>query len=487
MNIITRDIIPENFKFHTPDAVYGKSQIVDMIRFWKIILWEKYGARPGKSIGIYMGDTGLTYTSLVFAVAELGLTAIVLDSAVAEETLHKTKAAMFSPIDIGVYAAINYGTISLNYKMIQTYCKQVMLEKEYHTYKIVDDNLYSEIADKFFCDEETVFIMASTSGTTSDSKPVPYTHRQSYLLSKRNTRSFNHHKDERALHLKTMHHASSALIFFFPTIMTIENHYTLPTPNLGIDVGANDLVQCVVNNKINRILIAHQLALDQLFDALSKIDYVFDYYFEIVITGVLLTNTHLEKAKKHNLTIMNLFGSNDSAMPGFVNKIDSSVSTITPGYVGIKFDDYYGMQCTEFGVELTCPEQWAGVRILNDILEQRGDQFFYIRRDSVVAMDSYEFNIGELDSCLTAYLNNSNISIIVDKENNTLYLVLWDTEQRIILGELADFLCRSEFKQCKFSKVAYLSKRMFTVDTKVSMDQLRGYLQNIDCAADDIS
>ena len=474
MNIITRNIIPENFKFHTLDAVYTKSQLVDMIRFWKIILWEKYGARPGQSIGIYMGDTGLSYTSLVFAVAELGLTAIVLDSAVAEETLHKTKAAMFSPIDIGVYAAINYGTISLNYKMMQTYCKQVMLEKEYHSYTITDDNLYAEIVDKFFCNEETVFIMASTSGTTSDSNPVPYTHRQSYLLSKRNTQSFGHRADERALHLKTMHHASSALIFFFPTFMTIENHYTIPTPSLDIDA-ALVLIECITKNKINRILIAHQLALDQLFAVLD--DYVFDYYFEIIITGVLLTNAHLEKAKKHNLTILNLFGSNDSAMPGFVNKIDSTVDFIAPGYVGVKFDDYYDMKCTDVGVEITCPEQWDGIRILNDILEQRGDQFFYIRRDSVVAMADYEFNIGELDSFLKTCLTNTNISIIVDRENNTLYLVLWDTDQRITLSELSNFLHGSDFDRCKFSKVAHLSKKMFTIDTKVSMDQLRGYLQ----------
>lgn len=479
-NILTREFINPDIKVYSGDQVFDKDRLVDMIRFWKAMLWEEYGARPGQKIGISMLEVDPYHISLIFAAGELGLGFVILDHPIGEFAMDKTKAAIFAPIDIGVECAI-LGADHLNRIMTRKFCRHNISVSEFDSYVIKKGETYSEVADKIFCNEQDALLWVSTSGTTSSSKPVMYTHKYVTTLAIRNATLFGLKPDSNIVHTRNMHHVSSLLVHFLPSLYASKNHWAKYT-NYSDPVHVKEYVELLVDKHINFSLISNQYGLKSIFRVFDELDVRFDHPIEFNLSGFHVTKEMLDAARKYNLAIVSTFGSVDTACPLFVKRItpESPDSDIAPGLVGEYYDDgYYNISVSADNVvTIECPTCWDGPRVINDLIEQRGNLFYHIHRDNVIEMDNYSFNLTKLTEYVKDALGFDDLSVVVDKDHDCLYLVLWDTDLNVDLPLFNVNISNSEFYYCSFKKIVNLKKETFTLDTKVNVDQLRGYLQH---------
>ena len=453
-----------------------------MIKFWKVMLWEKYQARPGQKIGISMLEVDPYHISLIFAAGELGLGFVILDHPIGEWAMDKTKAALFAPIDLGVECKV-LGADHLNRIMTRKFCTHNISVDEFDSYVIQNDISYSEVADKIFSNPDDILLWVSTSGTSSPSKPVAYTHKYVVKLARRNSVLFGIQTESNVVHTRNMHHVSSLLIHFLPSICASKNHWTKYV-NTSKSQDLTDFVSMLSDNKINFMLVCNLFDLEAMFGKFQEQNLFFQHDIELNLSGFHLTPKILQAARRHNLNIVSTFGSVDTACPLFVRRIGPATpdSDMEPGLVGEFYDDgFYQLTVSDSGiVTVDCRTCWPTVRYLNDSIERRGDKFYHIQRDNVIAMKNYEFNLTDLTNAIKTVLGYDDVMVVVDKEYDCLYLVLWDTGPQIDIPMFNANLSNSAYANCQMKKIVNLEKQKFTLDTKVNVDQLRGYLQQPD-------
>lgn len=479
MNVITRDFINPDFKLYSQERIADRDLVVDMIRYWKIFLWEKYNIRPGMKIGIAMLEVDVYHLSLLFAASELGLSLVVLDHPVSENTINKTKAAMFAPIDIGIVDH-HLKNDQLHQIMMEKFCTNTIdSHTEFDEYQIQDHDLYSAIKDKFFCKPSSVLVLASTSGTTSESKAVPYTQKYLAELTVRNSKVFNYTKDSRVVHTRNMHHASSLLIHFLPTVYACSEHWAHYV-NYQDSNHVNEFANLLVKNQINFAMLCNNYELNGLLDVLGQQNTKFKQPLDINISGFHLNEHYLEQVKKHNFNIVSTFGSVDTGVPVFVNRLEPTSSIVNnSGLIGyFPNDGFYDLTITNSTVHIGCSGYWMD-RTLNDLIEERNGLYYHLQRDTVINLSSATFNLNDLTEYVKLVLNYNDIMIVVDQQFDCLYLVIWDQNLDITLSTFNQNMSNSKFTNCVFKKIQCLTKKDFVIDTKVSVDQLRGHLQNL--------
>ena len=479
-SLITRDFINSKFELHSDNNVVSKSQLVDMIRYWKILLWEKYGIRRGSKIGIACLEVDAYHVSLIFACSELGCQFVSLDHPVSSETIHKTKAALFAPIDLGISDQI-LSQDQLHQRMMEIYCKKTMSLQEFDSYKIVDHNLWSNVADQYFCQEYDPIFLASTSGTTSDSKPVAYTQKYTTQLAIRNASIFNHTEHSRVIHTRNMHHASSLMLHFLPTIYACSLHWN---KYIKFDsVGETDsFLDLLLEAKINFCLVCNRYDLDAMLGQIVQRQIHFPQSLEFNISGFLLTPDLRDQITDHNITIVSTFGSVDTGVPLFINRLDQHTDTdlMAGGLIGyFPSDGFYQLTTDQEIVQVDCPGHWAEPRFLNDRIQEKNNLYYHLQRDNTITIGEAQFDLDQLTRFVQQLIYSSEMLIVVDLEQQALYLVVWDSNISIKLPNLVAALMDSKFKECAmlFKKIRHFDKKQFTIDTKVSVDQLRGRLQ----------
>jgi hypothetical protein len=78
-NILSRDLISPDFVLYQENfqsnevTIIDRTQFVSMIDYWKMLLVEKYQAKPGQTVMLEFNLTNAYYYSAVFAVWELGM------------------------------------------------------------------------------------------------------------------------------------------------------------------------------------------------------------------------------------------------------------------------------------------------------------------------------------------------------------------------------------------------------------------------------
>jgi len=478
-NVITRDFINPNFKLQGDNSLISKSQLVDMIRYWKILLWEKYQLRKGSKVGIACLEVDAYHISLIFACSELGCQFVSLDHPISQATINKTKAAMFSPIDLGIVDDILVKD-GLHQKMLETYCKQVAPLSVFDSYNIADHGLFLTVADFYFCQEDDVLFLASTSGTTSESTRVPYTHKYTAQLSVRNSVIFNHKNHSRVIHTRNMHHASSLLLHFLPTLYACSNHWHKYF-NSNDHESMDKFIDMLINFQINFCLLDNRFNLDSIIKKLKYRKICFDHSIEFNISGFLLDRQLQDNIADHNITVVSTFGSVDTGVPLFINRLtrDTDPFSLTDGLIGyFPDDDFYRLTISEGSVQVDCPGHWHA-RTLNDCIKEKNNVYYHLHRSNTITFENLSFDLVSLTGFVQQLLNNTDLSVVVDLKNQSLYLVIWNNFVTIELHALKQALIDSKFKNCAsfFKKIKNLNKKQFTIDTKVSVDQLRGYLQ----------
>jgi hypothetical protein len=151
MDVITKHIISDGFTLDDSWSITTREELCELIDRWKYLFVSK-GAKRGDSLGVSMLMVDANHIAVLFAAAELGLSLAILDKPVVEETINRTKAAIFGGIDFHV--ACKYAKTQPNYlKMLDRYVTHNIWEDEI--------NQVTETYREIHCQPEDTYLIST--------------------------------------------------------------------------------------------------------------------------------------------------------------------------------------------------------------------------------------------------------------------------------------------------------------------------------------
>lgn len=438
MPVIDRHLI--NSKIDYDGA--SRDDLFALINRWKHLLVRKYGATKGQVLALGIMSVNQNHVACMIAAAELGMKLFMITKPIARETIHATKMGIFGPVDITV-AEDYLRHEDYHLEMFERYSNRICWESEIDT---IDDTSYCEYES---VRDDDIFLFASTSGTTSPSKPVFYSHGDLYEIVKRNVDVFQYKSTDIIQHTLNMHHVSSIMHSLLPSLMVINTHYYgYITP---VDIGMKSMrsgyfIEEMWNKRgVNRILFNIDpwfLEIPENFDADRPL-------IITICTGAPATEKHYEFCKNNPVEMIFHYGAVDVGGPILIDHVTSQ-SVYEKDKLGIQPDDFYQIIFND-GVFVESP-LWIGTRPLFDIIDEKNGVFYHRGRNTPT----------ELEHLIHEQLGDFTII------DNTL--VLWNQT------ELFDFKSRTGNLNYFFRRIVCLDKQKFMVDTKISMEQLKAYL-----------
>jgi acyl-coenzyme A synthetase/AMP-(fatty) acid ligase len=428
--MISKNILKPNFVYSDE---YGnsisRSEMCDLIDRWKYVLLS-YGAERGNSLGISLVRVNPNHVALVIAAGELGMKLILLDKPVLEDTIDRTKAAIFSPIDFHVvdeYLEENTAYM----KMVEAYCKINIRENAINL-------VTNKVPEIIPSTEDDVYLCGSTSGTTGIPKPVYYTQKDCYDLAIRNARVFDFKQDSKICHTRNMHHVSSMLTFLLPSLLTSDRHYYY---NIYNDTA--NFPRFMQQEHITHSFFGSKFVVD---DFVANTSTPFETTIKINLSGFTIPENYVDICKNLNVEFYSHYGSVDTGVPLLLNKVTKD-SIYQKDWLGKKPDDYYDIDVMYDGILVKIPGK--GYNMVHDNVEEiDGTWYLNTRRET----NPYESGLRE----------ETNIDLnIYDK-----HIVIWDDKPDL------------NFQHPGY-KIHYLDKKTWTTETKINVYQLRGYLNKL--------
>lgn len=448
MPVIDRHII-------NPDINYDGASRDDLFRLinrWKRLIFFK-GIRRGDVMALGIFDVTLNHVACLFAAAELGLKLFIITKPLAKETIHATKMAIFGPVDITVSQRLDPD--DLHNEMFGRYSKQICYEDE------IDDVTNDKDLD-ITVHPNDQFIFASTSGTTGASKPIFFTHDEVYKISKRNISVFGYTKHSVVQQTVNMHHASAMLTYLFPTLMACDQHWVGnvafgPHLQKKIWYPAEFIEVCLTDRKVDNLICSNKFMLEIMEIGFNQANRLPSHRITMNMSGFPATSDIYDMAKKYPIDFISHYGSIDTGIPLLVNKITQD-SVYDPGYIGKLSDDFYRIEDN-----LVYCDMWTEPRDVPDALLIDNDKFYYLGRK-----DDHQLYTGEVKESIKDQFGDHDFVVT---DSGKQFIVLWDTSSRYDIEN-------SNSHVDKLFTFVYLNKQDFMVDTKVSMEQLRAYLEH---------
>jgi hypothetical protein len=431
--MITKDLILDNFNFvDASDRIITKSIIIELVERWKHLLVSR-GAKRGDTLALAFIMLDDNHIALLFAAAELGMCLLILDKPVVKETIDKTRAAVFSPIDFVVVDRHAREWRDHN-EMINRYCNNVILVEEIDTVTDRFTEIWGTADDNF--------IGASSSGTTGEPVPAYYTQKKCLIHAERCARIFKYDKDTIVGHSRNMHHVSSMLIVILPSLLSVEKHYYY---NIYSDL--DGFASFIREKQIDRVFIGSEFVIKAFVRAAKDNNIKFDKTVIGSISGFTVPEDYIEYCNLLNMEIMSHIGAVGVAVAPVINHVTKD-SVYKPNWLGKQPDDFYKIELIDNTVRLRSPEDdYQTSYLLEDHVEIIDGEWFHLGRISKNPLED------EIRDAL-----GKDCNIYID------YLVIWDSDP-IDIPEKYQHL-----------KVYYLNKELWTTETKVNAYQLRGFL-----------
>jgi acyl-coenzyme A synthetase/AMP-(fatty) acid ligase len=443
--MITRDVINPDINYHG----YTKQDLCQLIDKWKRLLVEKHGAQKGQTLAIGIMTVNHNHVAALFAGAELGMKIFLITKPIAVETLHATKMGQFGPVDITVTQRFPDGDI--HYEMFSRYSKRICYEDEAQFYATVPFQPW-----EVYPEDDLIF--ASTSGTTSDSRPVMFSHRDAYELSKRNISVFKLGKENVIQHTANMHHASSMLTSLIPSLMVCDQHY-FGSVSLGMHFISSERPHINLENMcrrgVDRFIVGNIGLLYLIVSGFKDTAVRPAKRFLVNVSGFTVPENLYQMCHDYPIDLISHYGSIDTGIPILVNYVDRN-SVYRENYLGKTVDVFYRVSDNTVSCDL-----WDADRSMpDDLLNIDGEYFYQGRRNT-------EVNDDETLSLLKEQL----VDYSVVKTDKAKYLVVWDKPD-------LDYVTARSGIQLLFEGPIHLNKEDFFIDTKISMEQLRAYLDH---------
>ena len=485
--ILTRDIISQDIVLyqHTPDyseCKFTRDQFLNMVDYWKVLLVEKYQAGPGKKI--IVDSRYLYYFSAVFAVWELGMTLIVdWNHARDEQDLDSKEYSMHKDIDYIICHDPYIDPTSPGYhhwdlKRNQRYCKQIISDKEFDTYQVVNPDNYYSTARAIFATPDTIAIQTATSGSTGMPSLKQISHKHVYLQARRLADLLNFSETDKTLHSVSLHHGASACYHCLPSFMKAKEHYILWT-NIDIPEELHFRSNYIDKYKINKIFLYTTQQLLTFLKDIPQVNHTVD-----ITTLFRITDTVSSLAQEKNISkIYSTFG-DTSIGYGFLIKIWSKLDNLLQHDVkcmGPKRDDFFDLK-VENGhlyvksLDIDLPE-W---RTSHDEFEYKDNNYYFHGRGHTYRFGDEWVNHGELESKLIEFFPEKDgietATIVMDHEQQEIYLAIWRPDPAAE-EKFLQWISR-RYQQLHISKLGRnLIAQNFMGSRKISRQKLREHFR----------
>lgn len=387
-NILGRDCIRDDIIFDNVD----KETISFTINKIKNLLRDA-GAQKGDLITISILIVNHWHIASIFACAEMGLKIIILDSPATLESLPYTKLALHGPSQFYIHDSQEdttniYG--GLHDEMIRRYGGEPVDIR--HAWKTYQDDFYVDVSP------DDPFLLSSTSGTTKASRPILFSHKEVYGISKRNIDVFGFEPSSFVCHSRNLHHASALLTSLFPALMGSQRHFNIP---IGHDLSGEDHLllkgyQMIRNINTTHIMIPNKAT---LIDFLETVNEPFKRTLNINMCGFVLDEEFVELARQYSVKFLSHYGSIDTAIPLLVNFVDED-SKIIPDSLGIIPDDFYDVEFNDGYLDVT-HEWWGETRRMEDEMKVIDGEY--------ILTNKRKLDLPDID--LTPFMSDTKISM----------------------------------------------------------------------------
>jgi len=391
--LITRKIINPNILY---DTKYTADHIYSLINRWKQLLYRNK-AQKGDLVAIGILNVNVWHVSALIACAELGLRVILLDAPAKKETLPFTKLARHGParfyIDDGSGRTLYDGLHQLmlsRYGGMQLTCQMAA-------------NWDDTDIQPWEIEPYTPFLVSSTSGSTSFSQPIQFTHKEVAEISERNIGIFGFEPESVVLHTKNMHHASAMLTDLLPSLMVSEKHYsyTLADRNDWHPITAVAFHKMIDAHGVDRMIVPNVDVLNWLLEDAPP----FRKTVRMNMSGFCLGPMFNDLCRKHNIEFLQHYGSIDTAIP-LMTRLVTADSEPEDDCLGTLPDDQWDVTMSEpsrcLMVRVRGREQWKNI---GDIVEFRNEKYYHLGRTSESPLDIPE----DLD--LTPFFQDTKLNM----------------------------------------------------------------------------
>lgn len=479
MEVISRDYITPDLVYKNYSQTYTYENLVDNIKFWKIILYEEYGMRPGMSIALVDQAVKFSYCSLFFAAAELGLKILIFPEKSERVDGYSAKlesvVAHWGLVDLIYYDDMVTKTPAL-LAMCHRYGRQTVQEQVFFNYNIKDPKLFNEISNKVFANPEDVLVWTATSGTTAAPKLLEYTHQQLYRIGERNSRVFDF-KNQSIIHLRNMHHASVLMSNFLPGFRTSNNHYELII-DLSTDGTNRRLVEFIKSNQVSRVVIPWKTMLDSLLEYMIKRNIKFEHEIHIVVGGFYVTKNYIDIIKKTNIAkLISMYGSNETFGPILLKVVDqyTDKDTFVENYLGTNPDDFYQIELVDQKLQVTCSSIYNGTKTLDDLFSGNNlSGYTHNGRSNFYRINEVDFDPQVITQMARSMFSNPNIELVTDMPKQRLYIAVWEGKFNLLKFNR---WITSEYPGLTVAAYDFLDRRNFE-DFKIDYEGLRNHFRN---------
>ena len=428
MNLITRDTINKNLKvtslqldsnFNVIREVVGYESIIRKIDILKNYLLEVKNAKPGQKV-IMANFFWPDYLAWYFACAELGIIFVVSDYPKSEATLKKLE--IYGDIDYIIYDHhCPPGFINLKEKLIDSN----------YVFQTYFDNSKTPI----LVNEESVFMLSTSSGTTGTPKLISHTHGFFASLLERNASLYNLKPEQKCFHSKGLHHGSVTGVYFLPTIKYCSHHYHAPFKFLPSQqkndyyVDTRDLVsgwvKMIQDEKINMCLMFYD-QIECLTEFLQLGNKKHDD-LTIYVLSKVKPDVINKLVGEFHYTIKSIFGCTETSGPLFLPEINKdNYQIFDSSNCGKPLDDYYNLSINDDNLlEVGMPDKTTIIPgdkfiIHNGDYIFKGRENLYRIKGQTFYLDFFNDTIEQL----TPLKRETDFDVIVDQDYQKIYIRL---------------------------------------------------------------
>ena len=215
---------------------------------------------------------------------------------------------------------------------------------------------------------DTPFLVSSTSGTTKFSRKIEFTQQEVYEMSLRNIKIFRFSKASTVLHTKNMHHASAMITDLIPSLMCADRHFsmTLADRNDWHPTNVMDINRFIVKNRVTHMIVPNRDVLEWLLS--TNVRYL--YTVNMNMSGFTMGPEFIEMAEKHNIRFIQHYGSIDTAIPLMVRYVTSETKEQRGNCLGVLPDFEYVVTCDPVTGRITVTHHgWDEPRTMDDCVE----------------------------------------------------------------------------------------------------------------------
>jgi hypothetical protein len=456
------------------EKIYNYEEFCQLINRWKILLIEKYDAKPGQTIYLQT-NPGLLYYALFFAACELGLIFIIdWPYAWTEDDLSQHKVTMHGIIDyvvifsgmhiVGHTKQIDHWTIQRNLR----FSKHILCEDKLYDFDISQSKRITEIINTVWATPDSEFLYSASSGTTGTPKKIVDTHKKVYLMAQR-LADFCLTTNDSVLHYKNIHHGASMCYHLLPGFMKGGKQF-IANGRHGEGVNLDPVIKFAVDNEINQLFLYRPEYLLYFVKNMPRVNHRLN-----IVTLYQITSDVVALLKEKNINyIKTPFGDTTIGLGFFVKTVDQNTDLVNYDVtdMGPVLDDFFQIELRDGALYVACRELGQDWRTSNDKFEVINGNYHFRGRNNKYRIGPEWIELNDIEQQTKLLFGPNGANIVVDFEMQKIYLAVWkeNPDAESLLNEFFD----QQYESVKISYVLRNEKYdHFFNSRKIDNDKIR--------------